>query len=268
MTWWGETFVALHKAAQGQLLLHFHWRHRRVLLLSCLFVARASVRRSYTKEHTMKNRFEDSPLRVQDKPASSRERPSANSHRQANSTGPSLASRIAKTGVIAAIYAALTVLTLTLLGGLAFGPVQFRLSEAACVLALFFAEAVPGLTIGCALANLMGIALNGSGALGLLDVVGGSAATFIGAWWCWRMRSRIGLALLGPVVANALIVAAYLPLILAAVGFYTVPFTDISLAESYPQMYLFGVLTIGLGEALVVYGLGLPLQAALKRGLP
>lgn len=175
------------------------------------------------------------------------------------------AQRIARTGVIAALYAALTLLTLTVLGGLAFGPVQLRVSEVVCVLALFTVDAIPGLTIGCVLANLIGIALNGSGALGLLDVVGGSFATFLGAWWCWRMRKHVGLALLGPVVANALIVSAYLPIILAAAGFYTIPFTDISLVESYPLMYLFGVVALGLGEALVVYGLGLPLQAALKR---
>ncbi|MDR1088916.1 MAG: QueT transporter family protein [Coriobacteriales bacterium] len=172
---------------------------------------------------------------------------------------------MAQTGVIAALYAALTLLTLTLLGGLAFGPVQFRLSEAVCVLALFTRNAIPGLAIGCALANLIGIALNGSGALGLLDVFGGSAATFLGAWWCWRMRSRVGLALLGPVVANAIIVSAYLPILLAAAGFYTIPFTEISLAQSYLTMYLFGVVALGLGEALVVYALGWPLQAALRR---
>ncbi len=190
---------------------------------------------------------------------------STHTARGSQSRSSSRSVRIARAGVIAALYAALTLLTLTVLGGFAFGPVQLRLSEVVCVLALFTAEAIPGLTIGCALANLIGIALNGSGALGLLDVIGGSAATFIGAWWCWRFRSRTGIALLGPIVANALIVAAYLPIILAAIGFYTLPFTDISLAESYPLMYLFGVLAIGLGEALVIYGLGWPLQAALKR---
>ncbi len=78
---------------------------------------------------------------------------------------------ITQAGVIAALYAALTLLTLTFLGGFAFGPVQLRVSEVVCVLALFTPNAIPGLTIGCALANLIGIALNGSGALGLLDVV-------------------------------------------------------------------------------------------------
>ena len=172
---------------------------------------------------------------------------------------------IAQTGMIAALYAALTLITLALLQGFAFGPVQFRLSEVVCVLALFTRNAIPGLTIGCALANLIGIALFGSGALGLLDVVGGSLATFLGAWWCWRMRSKIAVALLGPVVANALIVSAYLPLILVVLGFDTMPFSDISIIDMYPLAYLFGVVTIGIGQSLVIYGLGLPLQAALRR---
>lgn len=173
-------------------------------------------------------------------------------------------SRIARAGMIAAVYAALTVLCLTLLQGLAWGPVQLRLSEAVCVLAILTPAAVPGLTIGCILANLIGMALTGSGALGLLDVVFGSLATLLGALWMRKFRGRIGVALLGPVLANALIVPLYLPIILSAYGFYTIPFTNIDLATSYPLMYVFGFVAIGLGEAVVVYGLGLPLLRALK----
>jgi uncharacterized membrane protein len=174
------------------------------------------------------------------------------------------ASRIVRTGMIAALYAALTLLCLTLLQGLAWGPVQLRLSEAVCVLALCTPAAVPGLTIGCFLANLMGIALSGSGAIGLLDVFFGTLATLLGALWMRRFRKRIGLALLGPVLANALIVPAYLPLILAAFGFYAIPFTEIDLVGNYPLMYVFGLLAIGLGEAIVIYGLGWPLLRALR----
>jgi uncharacterized membrane protein len=166
--------------------------------------------------------------------------------------------------MIAAVYAALTVLCLTLLQGLAWGPVQLRLSEAVCVLAILTPAGVPGLTIGCIIANLIGLVINGSGALGLLDVVFGSLATLLGALWMRRFRGRTGIALLGPVIANALIVPAYLPVILAAWGFYTIPFTSIDLASSYPLMYLFGFVAIGIGEALVVYALGLPLLRALK----
>jgi uncharacterized membrane protein len=176
-----------------------------------------------------------------------------------------LTRRIARTGMIAAIYAALTLIAMTMLGFLAWGPVQLRLSEAVCVLALLTPAAIPGLTIGCLIANLLNIAISGSGVLGLLDVVFGSLATCLGALWAWKMRRRPRIALLGPVIANAAIVSAYLPVILAAYGYYTVPFTSIDLAGYYPLMYLFGFIFTGLGEAIVVYGLGLPLLAALKR---
>ena len=118
--------------------------------------------------------------------------------------------------MIAAVYAACTLMTMLFLGNLAWGPVQFRVSEALCALALFTPAAVPGLTLGCALANVANIALSGTGALGLLDVVFGSAATCAGALVTWKLRRHPALALLGPVVANAVIVPAYLPLLLTA----------------------------------------------------
>ena len=172
---------------------------------------------------------------------------------------------VAQAGMIAAVYAAATLITLLALQGLAWGPVQFRISEAVCVLAVLTPAAVPGLTVGCIIANLMALAINGTGALGMLDVVFGSLATFLGALWCWKMRERPKLALLGPVIANALIVPAYLPLLLQGLGYYTIPFTSIALDGLYLPMYLFGVVATGLGEALVIYVLGLPLLSALKR---
>lgn len=189
-----------------------------------------------------------------------------------SATAPSLGApatqrtiRIAHTGMIAAVYAAATLVALLALQGLAWGPVQFRISEAVCVLAVLTPAAVPGLTLGCALANLIALAVNGTGALGLLDVVFGSLATFLGALWCWKMRERPRVALLGPVIANALIVPAYLPLLLQGMGFYTIPFTSIALDGAYVPMYLFGLVATGIGEALVMYVLGMPLLAALKR---
>lgn len=172
---------------------------------------------------------------------------------------------VAQAGMIAAVYAAATLVALLVLQGLAWGPVQFRLSEAVCVLAVLTPAAVPGLTIGCAIANLIALAVNGTGALGLLDVAFGSLATFLGALWCWKLRERPKLALLGPVIANALIVPAYLPILLQGLGYYTIPFTTIALDGLYLPMYLFGVAATGIGEALVMYALGLPLLAALKR---
>ena len=181
------------------------------------------------------------------------------------STSPELrARRVAHVGVIAAAYAALTLVTLLFLGSLAWGPVQFRVSEALCALALFTADAVPGLALGCAIANVANIALSGTGMLGMLDVVFGTLATALGAWFTWHNRRRPGLALLGPVIANALIVPAYLPLMLQGIGFYTIPFTNVAIDGAYPAMYVFGLLATGVGEAVVMYALGLPLARALS----
>ena len=74
---------------------------------------------------------------------------------------------IAQAGVIAAVYGALTWLTLAFGGALAWGPIQVRVSEAVTVLALFTPAAIPGLTIGSIIANL----LNPGGALNLLTIL-------------------------------------------------------------------------------------------------
>ncbi|WP_308616209.1 QueT transporter family protein [uncultured Enorma sp.] len=172
---------------------------------------------------------------------------------------------IAQVGVIAAVYAACTLIALLFLGSLAWGPVQFRVSEALCVLALFTPAAVPGLTLGCAIANIANIAFSGTGMLGLLDVIFGSLATCAGAAFTWKMRERPAVALAGPVIANALIVPAYLPILLQATGFYTIPFTSISLDGAWPFMYLFGLVATGVGEAVIMYVLGYPLGKSLAR---
>ena len=172
---------------------------------------------------------------------------------------------IAQTGIIAAAYAACTLVALLFLGSLAWGPVQFRVSEALCALALITPAAIPGLTLGCAIANVANIVISGTGALGLLDVVFGSLATLVGASFTWKMRKHPLVALAGPVLANALIVPAYLPLLLQGIGFYTIPFTSISLDGAYLPMYLFGLVTTGAGEAVIMYALGYPLQRALCR---
>lgn len=174
-------------------------------------------------------------------------------------------SYVAQAGMIAAVYAACTLVALLLLQGLAWGPVQFRISEALVVLAVFTPAAVPGLTIGCVIANLANMVISGTGVLGLLDVVFGSAATLVGALWCRKFAEKPAIALLGPVLANALIVPAYLPILLQGLGFYTIPFTTISLDGAYLPMYLFGLIATGIGEAVVVYVLGMPLIAALRK---
>jgi uncharacterized membrane protein len=173
------------------------------------------------------------------------------------------AHRVAQAGVIASVYAALTYLLLQIPGGIAWGFVQFRLSEALTVVACITPAAVPGLALGSAIANLSSVA--SLGAAGWLDVVFGSLGTLLGAAWSWRFREHTALALAGPVVTNALIVPAYLPVMLRAAGISEIPLLGLSLTTAWPLVYLLGVVTVGLGEAVVVYALGWPLLAALRR---
>lgn len=170
---------------------------------------------------------------------------------------------IAQAGIIAAVYGALTWLTLAFGGMLAWGPIQFRLSEAATVLAMFTPAAIPGLAVGSVVANL----LNPQAVwpFSALDVVLGSLGTLLGAVWTWRFRSRTWLALLGPVVTNAFIVAAYLPILLKGVGLSDVPLLGLSLSGAWLPLYGVFVVSVAVGQAVVVYGLGLPLLIALRR---
>ncbi|MEA5002230.1 MAG: QueT transporter family protein, partial [Christensenella sp.] len=85
---------------------------------------------------------------------------------------------LCEASLIAALYAALTLL----LAPLSYGPVQVRVSEALCVLPFFTPAAVPGLFIGCMLANLY------TAGLGVMDIVVGSLATLLAATLTWLIR--------------------------------------------------------------------------------
>jgi uncharacterized membrane protein len=173
------------------------------------------------------------------------------------------ARRVAQAGVIAAVYAVLTFLVIQLGSVFSYGIVQFRLSEALTVVACLTPAAIPGLFVGSALANLSSVATFGS--IGLLDVAFGSLGTLLGAAWTWRFRDRTALALAGPVISNALIVPAYLPFMLGASGLTTIPMLGITASNSWLVLYLAGVVGVAVGQAVVVYGLGWPLLAALRR---
>ncbi|MBN1624082.1 MAG: QueT transporter family protein [Clostridia bacterium] len=140
---------------------------------------------------------------------------------------------LARAAVIAALYAALTLA----LAPISYGLVQFRVAEALTILAYFTPAAIPGLFIGCLIANIIG-------PYGILDIVFGSIATLIAAIATYKIKNRY-LAPLPPVLANALIVG---PLV---AYFVNVPF------------YM-GMLYVGLGQLAVCYGLGLPLILALE----
>lgn len=102
---------------------------------------------------------------------------------------------MAQAAVIAAIYVVVTGMILPI----AFGPVQFRVSEALCVLPYFTPAAVPGVTLGCLLSNI----LYGSAAP---DIVFGSLATLIGAVGSRMLRKNKWLVCVPPILSNAIII--------------------------------------------------------------
>ena len=144
---------------------------------------------------------------------------------------------LTKAGVIAALYAVVTIA----FAPMSYGPVQVRISEALTVLPFLFPEAVPGLFLGCAMANFFG-------EFGLLDVVLGSASTLIAAFLSSRMKTIV-LASIPPVVINMLVVGGYL-----------------SVITKMP--FLYAALYIGIGQAVSCMALGIPLTMLLSKHFP
>lgn len=141
--------------------------------------------------------------------------------------------------LIAALYVALTFLAALL--GLSSGAIQVRFSEALCVLPAFTSAAVPGLFVGCLLANLL------TGCIAP-DIIFGSLATLIGAIGAYFLRKNKWLVPLPTVVANTLIIPPILRFAYGAEG-------------SLPYF----ALTVGIGEILSAYVLGLLLYAVLNK---
>ncbi len=104
---------------------------------------------------------------------------------------------ICRAAAVAALYLLLTLLSS--LFGLSSGPVQFRLSEALCILPIYTSAAVPGLGIGCLIANII------VGAP-VYDIIFGAAATLLGAVGTRLLRAKKYAALIPPVVANSVII--------------------------------------------------------------
>ena len=107
----------------------------------------------------------------------------------------SSALRIAQGAAIAALYVVLTLI----FAPISFGEMQVRISEALTILPLFTPAAIPGLFVGCVLANILGGAI-------VWDVVFGSLATLIGAAAGYLLRRNRWLVPLPTVLANAIIV--------------------------------------------------------------
>lgn len=155
-------------------------------------------------------------------------------------------------GVTGAVYAALTMF----LAPISYGAIQFRISEALCILPFFCPATVVGLTIGCMLANLLSTG-------GILDVVFGSMATLLAALcvtWFGRNYRRSGrlpnitgciLSCTMPVVFNG-------PMIGAILAWTLTP------GDFWAGFWMFG-LQVALGEAGVMFLIGIPLMRYLPK---
>ena len=144
--------------------------------------------------------------------------------------------KITRAGIISALYVVLVFPVITFASGM----IQFRPSEALCVLPLFFFEAVPALAVGCMLANLItGCAL--------LDVIGGAVITLVAGLLTYfvgkMVKSNVAKLFVGgffPVILNAL----FLPLI------WYFAYGELEV------IYILNVLSIFLSQALSIWGLG------------
>ena len=149
--------------------------------------------------------------------------------------------------IIAALYVVLTFVANAL--GLASHTIQVRFSEALCILPFFTPAAIPGLWIGCLIANLA------TGAV-IWDIIFGSIATLLGAIGTYLLRRHKFLCTLPPVIANMI----------------TVPFILVY-GYGIPRVYLknvdvtiiFNAMTVGIGEVISVCVLGSILLNVLNK---
>lgn len=144
---------------------------------------------------------------------------------------------LVQAAAIGAIYVVLTLV----FAPLSFGEVQIRFSEALTVLPYFTPAAIPGLFVGCIIANFLGGAIP-------IDILFGSIATLIGAVFTYRLRSCKWFVPIPPIVANAVIV----PFVL---------YYGYGINLPIPFM----MLTVGAGEILSCGVIGMVLLTALSK---
>lgn len=145
---------------------------------------------------------------------------------------------LTQAAMIAAIYVVLTLV----FRPISFGEIQIRIAEALTILPVFTPAAVPGVFVGCLIANIIGGGI-------LPDIIFGSLATLIGAVLTYKLREKnVFLAPIPPIAANTIIV----PFVL----FY-------GYGTNLPIPFM--MLTVGIGEVLSCGVLGLVLYSALKK---
>ncbi len=139
-----------------------------------------------------------------------------------------------RAAMIGAIYVVLTLV----FAPISYGMIQVRISEALMVLPFFTPAAIPGLFVGCLIANIFG-------GLGMPDIVFGSLATLLSAYLVSKIDNKY-LVPLPPILINAVVIGFVLHYVLALPLIMT-------------------MLWVGLGQIIACYGLGLPLLLFLEK---
>jgi uncharacterized membrane protein len=159
-----------------------------------------------------------------------------------------------KIAMIAAIYCVLTLV----LAPIAYGAVQFRISELLTTLPAFTPLAIPGLTLGCCLANLIG-ALFGLNPTGYIDAIFGTLATLLAALCSYYISKKVQHKILRyllvpfpPVIFNAVIVGLELTFLFNSSG-------------NFGAAFLANAISVGIGELVICYVLGIPFMILMER---
>jgi len=143
--------------------------------------------------------------------------------------------RVARAGLIAALY----IVLVFVFQAISFGPIQFRVAEALTLLPMVYPEAIGGIYVGVLLSNILG-------GQGPWDIFGGSFVSLLAAYLTYRYRGRV-IGYASPIVLNAFLVSLYL--------WYLFDF----------PAYLPLVLSIGLGQAVVILLLGIPILRFVQK---
>lgn len=152
---------------------------------------------------------------------------------------------LAISAVIAAIYA-----VVTLMPGInmfSYGPLQFRVSEALTVLPIFTPWAIPGLTVGCFLSNILS-------SVGPLDMLFGTTATLLASVCTYYMRRMPKfISVLPAVIFNGVIIG------------FMITYFYMDTAGNFMSVLIYNMATVSIGELAVCYILGLPLAIYMEK---
>ncbi len=158
---------------------------------------------------------------------------------------------LAQGAMIAALYVVINYTEAAIFPGSTTMAVQFRIAEALCLLACITPAAIPGLTVGCFIANFISVGIMP------IDLVIGTLASLLAAFTMYAIRNvklfnMPILATLMPAIFNGILVGLELELFLNDSGFHI-------------GAFLLTAGSVALGELVVCFVLGLPLYQLIKR---